>query len=222
MRRSDVSRLDVGVVALRCEVLEQLDHVVAAGNAEVRHAHVRVGVADDRREVAALLLLRREHLAAERVAVERERAVEVRDRVAGVMEPADRHRASARSLRSSTPPSGATTNTFSTPRAVDPGEVDARLDGDHHPGLERRVVGRDQVRILERPEAEPVTGVMRELASRERLDDARVHVLEDARACRARHEHGASLFQHVEKQSPGSRRPRRSTPTACVSAVSPQ
>src|SRR5207302_447413 len=114
VRRSDVSRLDVGVPALGCAVLEQLDHVTAARYAEVRHAHVRVRIADDRREVAALLLLRREHLAAERVAIEGERAVETRDRVAGVMEPANGHRACARSRRSSTPPSGATTNTFST------------------------------------------------------------------------------------------------------------
>src|SRR5207248_180002 len=100
--------------ALGCEVLEQLDHVTAARHAQVRHAHVCVRIADDRREVTALLLLGREHLAAERVAVERERAVEARDRVAGVMEAADGHRASARRRRSSTPPSGATTNTFST------------------------------------------------------------------------------------------------------------
>src|SRR5205807_9730883 len=104
---------DVGL-ALRCELLEQLDHVTAARYAAVRHAHVRVRVGDDRREVAALLLLRREHLAAQRVAVEGDRAVETRHRVAGVMEPADHHRASASSRRSSTPPSGATTNTFST------------------------------------------------------------------------------------------------------------
>src|SRR6266536_2435338 len=114
VRRSDVSGLDVGVVTMWCEVLEQLNHVFGARYAEVRHAHVRVRVADDRRKVAALLLLRREHLAAESVAVEGERAVEARDGVAGVMEPADRHRASARSRRSSTPPSGVTTNTFST------------------------------------------------------------------------------------------------------------
>ncbi len=114
MRRSDVSGLDIGVVTVGCEVLEQLDHVVASGYAEVRHAHVRVRVADDRREVAALLLLGREHLATESVAVEGKRAVEARDRVAGVMEPVDRHRVSARSLRSSMPPDGVTTKTFST------------------------------------------------------------------------------------------------------------
>src|SRR5439155_16763926 len=114
VRRSDVAGLDVCVVTLWCEVLEQLDHMVAARYAEVRHPHVRIRVADDRREVAALLLLRREHLAAESVSVEGQRAVEARNRVAGVMEPADRHRASARSRRSSTPPAGVTTNTFST------------------------------------------------------------------------------------------------------------
>ena len=53
----------------------------------MRHAHVRVRVADDRGEVAALLLLRRDHLAAEQVAVEGDRAVEVGDRVARVMDP---------------------------------------------------------------------------------------------------------------------------------------
>ena len=82
MRGSTSARPPVGR-----EVLEQLDHVAVAGDAEMRHANVRVGVADDRREIAAFLLLRCDHLAAEDVAVEDERAVEVGDRVARVVRP---------------------------------------------------------------------------------------------------------------------------------------
>ncbi len=55
---------DVGVTAGGGEVLEELDHVLGARNAEMGHAHVRIRVPDDRGEVAALLLLLRENLAA--------------------------------------------------------------------------------------------------------------------------------------------------------------
>ena len=85
VRGADVARLDVGTLARGREVLEQLDHVAVAGDAEMRHAHVRIRVADDRREIATFLLLRRDHLATEDVAVEDERAVEVGDRVARVV-----------------------------------------------------------------------------------------------------------------------------------------
>ena len=73
-----------------------------------------------RRQIPALLLLRREDLAAEQVAVERERPVEVGDRVARVVEPGDRRHAIA--SRSSTPPSGVTTKTFSTRAPRRPGK----------------------------------------------------------------------------------------------------
>ncbi len=116
MRSADVARLDVGSAAGGREVLEQLDHVLAAGDPEMGHAHVRVGVAHDRREVPAFLLLRRDHLAAEDVAVEDERAVEVGDRVAGVVKRGQhrqrspwRSRLAARRL-----PAGVTTKMFST------------------------------------------------------------------------------------------------------------
>ena len=112
MRSADVARLDIGTSALGRDVLEQLDHVVVAGDAEMRHANVRVGIADDRREIPSFLLLRRDHLATEDVAVEDERAVEVGDCIARVVRPAKPPAAIA--SRSSTPPPGVTTKMFST------------------------------------------------------------------------------------------------------------
>ena len=78
------------------------------------HSDVGVGVADDRGEVAAFLLLRCDHLAAEQVAIEDERAVEIGDRVAGVVDVADGHGPAAIAARNSTPPAGVTTKMFST------------------------------------------------------------------------------------------------------------
>jgi hypothetical protein len=83
---ADVAWLAGAPVRLRPEVLEELEPVVAAGKGEVRHAHVRVLVSDDVGEVAAFLLLRDEHVHAEEVSVEGERAVEVAHGEARVVE----------------------------------------------------------------------------------------------------------------------------------------
>ena len=124
------------------EVLEQLDHVLAAGHPEMGHPDVRVGVADDRREISALLLLGRDHLAAEQVAVEDERAVQVGDRVAGVMEAASSHRHPGDRVSQLDASLGRDDEDVLDPRAVAAGEVHARLDGEHHPRLERHVIAR--------------------------------------------------------------------------------
>ena len=91
VRRADVARLDIRPVAGRREILEELDHVLAPGNAEMRHADVRIWVADDLSEIATLLLLRGKHLAPEQVPVEGDRSVEVGHRVAGVVEASSSH-----------------------------------------------------------------------------------------------------------------------------------
>ena len=119
---ADVARLDVGLAAGRREVLEQLDHVLAAGEPEMGHSDVGVGVADDGGEVAAFLLLRCDHLAAEEIAIEDERAVEIGDRVAGVVDVADGHGPLAIASRNSTPPAGVTTKMFSTRAPKRPGK----------------------------------------------------------------------------------------------------
>src|SRR5262245_32737883 len=77
-----------------------------------------VGVADDLRQVAALLLLLGDHLHAHQVAVERHRAVEVGDGVPGVVERAALDHVAPIAFRSSRPPSGVTRKMFST-RAPD-------------------------------------------------------------------------------------------------------
>src|SRR5262245_33027267 len=109
MRGADVPRLDVRPTAVRCEVLEELDDVLSVRQAEVRHADVRVRVADDRCEVPTLLLLLGDFLAAEQVAVERDRPVEIRHGVAGVVDPVH-----ATAVRNSRPPPSVTTKISST------------------------------------------------------------------------------------------------------------
>src|SRR4029453_3381359 len=83
--------------------------------------------------------------------------------------------------------------------AVSAGKVDAGLDGQHHPGLERRHVGGDDVRILEPREADRVAAVVRKLPAREGREDALLQVAEEVRALRTRHELGAGSVEDREQ-----------------------
>ena len=77
MRDADVARLAGASLRLGFDVLEELHPVPIPGKPQVRHTHVRVRVADDRRQVSAALLLLEDDLHAQGVTVERERALEV-------------------------------------------------------------------------------------------------------------------------------------------------
>ena len=68
------------------QVLEQLDPGPLAAEGEMRHAHVRARLPDDRLQVAAVLFLLEKDLHAHGVPPETQRPFQVRDRQAGVVE----------------------------------------------------------------------------------------------------------------------------------------
>ena len=86
VREADVRRAQRRMPAARRAELEQLDARALAGERELRRAHVHPVLAHDRLEVAALPVLLHDDLHAERVAPERQCALEARDRQAGVMD----------------------------------------------------------------------------------------------------------------------------------------
>ena len=86
---ADEPRFELDRARLGGEVLEELDVVAGAGRPNERHPHLRVRIADDRAEVAALPLALGEDLEAKDVAVEPDRAPKVADRETGVLEALD-------------------------------------------------------------------------------------------------------------------------------------
>ena len=77
--------------AARMGVLEQLEHVVGSGNAQLRRLHHAIGKTDDGAEVALDDLPLPQHLAAEKAAVEPLGALEVGNRVRRVRRSGDFH-----------------------------------------------------------------------------------------------------------------------------------
>ena len=86
-----IHRVRVDRRSIDAAVVDQLEHVVAAGKAQHRLVQRRVGLADDRAHVRLLVDALPDELEPEQIAVERERALEVGDLVAGVMCTDDRH-----------------------------------------------------------------------------------------------------------------------------------
>ena len=91
VRRSRVHRVGVDRRAIDAAVVDQLEHVIAAGEAQHRLVQRRLGLADDLADVLLLVDALPDELEPEQVAVERERALEIGDLVAGVMGTDDGH-----------------------------------------------------------------------------------------------------------------------------------